>query len=286
MKKIIFYSHIILILFLYSCSGSPSGDRIITVTIEPQRYFAEQLADTLFTIESMVASGVSPETYDPTPAQLTRLADSRAYFEIGPIGFEQAWMKSLKKNNPDVRFFDTSRGIEMVETEHAHGDHVHKGSDPHIWSSPKEASVIVKNMYDALVELDKANAATYTSNYEKLIEEINQTDATIRQFLSDSSQKAFIIYHPALTYFTRDYGLTQYAIELDGKEPSASQIKALIDTAKAQRIKTIFIQKEFDKKNAEMIAEATKCRLVVINPLSYEWSKEMIKIAQALSDNE
>ena len=238
------------------------------MTIEPQRYFAEQLVDTLFTIDCMVSAGISPETYDPTPTQLTRLAESKAYFGIGPVGFEQAWLNRLKQNNPNVRFFDTSKGIDPITTEWAHGDHTHTGTDPHIWSSPKEAKVIVKNMRDALVELDKANTQLYTANCENLIREIDNTDKEMRSLLENSSQKAFIIYHPALTYLARDYGLAQYAIEVDGKEPSAAQIKTLIDTAKSNSIKTIFIQEEFDKKNAEMIAEGSGCRLMVINPLS------------------
>jgi len=87
-----------------------------------------------------------------------------------------------------------------------------------------------------------------------------------------------------LTYFARDYGLTQYSIETDGKEPSPEQLKILIETAKKEGIKTVFIQQEFDKRNAELIAKETGCRLVVINPLSYEWGEEILRIAQALSN--
>ena len=82
----------------------------------------------------------------------------------------------------------------------------------------------------------------------------------------------------------RDYGLTQYCIETDGKEPSPEQLKTLIETAKAEGIKTVFIQQEFDKKNAELITKETGCRLIIINPLSYNWGEEILRIAKALSD--
>jgi len=78
--------------------------------------------------------------------------------------------------------------------------------------------------------------------------------------------------------------LEQYCIEAGGKEPSPGQLKTLIETAKVKGIKTVFIQQEFDVKNAESIAKETGCRLIVINPLSYEWGKEMLNIAQSLSD--
>lgn len=280
--------------YFASCSPNVEQENRITVTIEPQRYFVEQLADTLFEVITMVLPGSSPETYDPSPVQLTELAKSKAYFAIGELGFEKAWLKNLKKNNSRVRFFETNNGIDFIVSEecshshHAHSDHdhhhSHEGVDPHIWTSPKEVSNIVLNMYHALIELDANNSSIYKENLDALLEEIRQTDETVKALLAQSKQKAFIIYHPTLTYFAREYGLTQYSIEMDGKEPTPDQIKKIIDTAKQNNVQTVFIQQEFDTQNAELIAKETNCRLVVINPLAYNWSEEMINIAKALSD--
>ena len=57
-------------------------------------------------------------------------------------------------------------------------------------------------------------------------------------------------------------------------------------TAKEHHTKVVFIQQEFDRKNAELIAKETGCRLVVINPLDYHWNTEMIHIAKALADGQ
>lgn len=265
--------------FLFACSNKVQQENIITVTIEPQRYFAEQLADTLFRIECMVPAGTSPETYDPTPAQMANLARSKAYFCIGYIGFEEVWIDRLKQNYPQIRFFDNSNGISLI-TGHFHDG----GVDPHIWSSPKIVRLIVHNMYSSLVKIDPANESRYAANLQSLLEQIDLIDEQITQILDNSSQKAFIIYHPALSYFAQDYGLTQYSIEADGKEPSPEQLKTLIETAKEKGVKTVFIQQEFDQKNAELVAKETGCRLIVINPLSYNWGKEMLHIAQSLSN--
>lgn len=273
-----------MVIAVCSCSKEIKEDKraIITVTIEPQRYFAERLVDdSLYVIKSMVAPGVNPETYDPTPNQLTDLAKSRAYFCIGHIGFEQAWMDRIKENNRRVFFFDNSEGFDFVTGEHSHGDHIHTTIDPHIWSSTQGALTIVENMRKALIKME-VNPIDLDERYMNLCNEIKKTDRLIREILNNSSQKAFIIYHPALTYFARDYGLEQYVIEMEGKEPSANQIKELIRTAKERNVKTVFIQEEFDKKNAELIAKEAGCKLVVINPLSYEWKDEMIRIAKAL----
>ncbi|GHU83419.1 zinc ABC transporter substrate-binding protein [Bacteroidia bacterium] len=286
MSKIHLVPLLLLLLFLFSCTPKQQQDNVITVTIEPQRYFADRLVDTLFRVENLVPAGTSPETYDPAPNQMTDLARSKAYFCIGHIGFEEVWMDKLKKNFPQVKFFDNSEGISFIASNHQHNHegHRHEGTDPHIWNSPREALTIVRNMHDALVEINPVNEPVYSINLQKISEKIKEIDERITTILQNSSQKAFIIYHPALTYFARDYGLTQYCIEMDGKEPSPEQLKTLIETAREQSIQTIFIQQEFDRKNAELIARETGCKLIVINPLSYNWDEEMIRIAQALAD--
>jgi zinc transport system substrate-binding protein len=277
---------LLFVLFLVSCSNKVQQENIITVTIEPQRYFAEQLAKPFFEVVSLVPPGTSPESYDPTPQQMTHLAKSKAYFCIGHIGFENAWLDKLKQNNSGVLFFDNSKGIHLISESHLHEspNHPESGIDPHTWTSPEEASIIVRNMYEALAEIDPGNLDAYKANLDRLLKEISETDRQVKSCLKTSSRKSFIIFHPALTYFARDYGLNQYAIEKDGKEPSPEQLKNLIDIARKENVKTVFIQQEFDRKNAEIIAKETGCRLMVINPLSFRWSEEIIRIAKALSD--
>jgi zinc transport system substrate-binding protein len=279
------FPFIISCLFLFSCTKTLQQENRIMVTIEPQRYFASQLVDTLFTVETMVPPGTSPEIYDPSPNQMAALARAKAYFCIGYIGFEQAWMNKLKANQPNIKFFDNSKGTSLIKMDdHPHERHYHGNVDPHIWCSPREALTIVKNMYEALVEIDPGHETIFAENRQKLMKKISETDKKITDILKPASQKAFIIYHPALAYFARDYGLSQYCIENDGKEPSPEQLKKLVETVKNLQVKTIFVQQEFDRKNAEAIAQETGCKLVVINPLSYHWDEEMIRIAKALAD--
>ena len=95
-----------------------------------------------------------------------------------------------------------------------------------------------------------------------------------------------MIYHPALSYFARDYGLHQISIEEGGKEPSPAHLKELIDLCKAEDVRVIFVQPEFDKRNAETIAQQTGTKVVPINPLSYDWETEMLNVAKALAPAE
>ena len=291
MKRIPYWICLLLaIVGLSACQGKKEeGTRIISVTIEPQRYFVEKIAGDLFQVYCVTPAGQSPETYDPTPQQMVQISRSQAYFRIGEIGFEQAWMKNLQSQNPDMRVFDLSEGMELIknqeeehEGEEAH--HHHHGSvDPHIWTSISGAKVIAQNTCQALVKLDPENQETYQTGYQRLIGEIDSTAVEMKRLLQPLAGSAFIIYHPTLTYFAREFGLQQLCIELDGKEPSPAQLKRLIETAAQSKAKVVFVQQEFDQKNAELIAKETGCRLVKINPLSYNWHDEMIRLATILA---
>jgi len=264
----------------FSCGQSSKSDgKTLTVTIAPQRYFLEKLAGSAYKINTLVPPATSPETYEPSPATMIALGKSAVYFKVGFLGFENVWSQKLKENNPHVSIADCSSGIDLMydEDEHSHG------ADPHIWSSPKNALILSKNMLDALVKLDPKQEDTFRANYEKLAVEIEATDSVIRQKLANLPSRGFIIYHPALSYFARDYGLDQYSIEFEGKNPSPLQIKEIVDLAKAKRIQTVFVQTGFDTKNAEVIAQEAGAKIYSINPLSEEWNKELIRIADILA---
>ena len=293
MKLIHYLSLFLIALFTLSCGTKKAEkERIISVTIEPQRYFVEKIAGNLFKIHCVTPAGQSPETYDPTPQQMVQIGKSMAYFRIGEIGFERAWMKNLSEQNPDMKVFNLSKGMKMIKNHEEHVRHDHDGHhhhhhhglvDPHIWTSIEGAKTIAKNILDAVVELDPNNQSIYQNNYQALSKEIEKTEVTLKNLLEPLRGTSFIIYHPALTYFAHEFGLNQLCIELDGKEPSPAQLKKLVDTAQESKAKVVFIQKEFDQKNAELIAKETGCKLEQINPLDYNWSDAMIHLAIILA---
>jgi len=261
---------------LTACSPSTSNNtgQKITVTIEPLRYFTEQIAGEKFTVMTMVPSGANPETYEPTPKQMVDLSESALYMKVGAIGFERTWTDKLKANAPQTRFVDTSEGIKPTLT--ANGI-----ADPHTWLSCRNAKTIAINICDALKQSDAKDSTYFKQNLKTLLKRIDRTDKAVATRLKQKS-KAFLIYHPALTYFAQEYGLRQLSIEEDGREPSAVQLKQVINTARQNHVKIIFIQREFDSRNTDIVARSTGAEKVEINPLSYDWDKEMVKIAQSL----
>ncbi len=285
-----------LLLLITACNTASKSKeagvkRVVTVTIEPQRFFLDQIAGDAFTINTLVPPGTSPETYEPSPAVMIDLGQSDLYFRVGELGFEKVWSERLAQNNPNVTIVDCSAGIALMEgEEHGHGTdhadehgHAYGAADPHVWSSPQAVRIFTKNMVEALVSEDPDNEPLYRSGYAKLEDRINAADSTIRHLLQDAPSRAFIIYHPALGYFARDYGLQQYSMEFEGKNPSPSQIRELVDLARREKINTVLIQRGFDTKNAEVIAKEIGADVFEVDPMTYEWDKELVRIASILS---
>lgn len=262
---------------------------VLVVSIQPQRYFLEKIVGDRYDVLCLLAQGSNPEAYEPSFSHLINLERSKAYFCMGNIGFELAILNRVKNNNPDLHIINTSEGIELLRGTHeghascAEG-HSHE-VDPHVWTSVVNAQIIVQNMYKAMIELDPYNKKYYTKNYNALLSELYDLEQSLIEILSSSKGQAFAVWHPSLSYFARDYGLVQIAMESEGKEIPASVLKEKIDKAREHNVKVLFAQKEFDNRQVQTVNEQLGVKKVEINPMSYEWAEEMKLIANAIAEN-
>jgi len=269
---------LLLAVLTVACKDAPKtrlDKRVIIVTIEPLRYFAEQIVGDRFVVETMVPTGGNPETYEPSAKQMINLSYSDMYIKVGSIGFERTWMKRLEANAPHSIVIDSSEGIIPART-------VNGVVDPHTWMSATNAAIIARNIYKAVASIDAKDSLYFKANLEKLIADIEKVDTEIRAALTKEKSRAFLIYHPTLTYYARDYDLRQIPLEEEGREPSAQQMKDIINAAKESGVKTFFIQQEFSNRNTEVIVKSIGAHKEEINPLSYDWRKEMINVVKKL----
>jgi len=164
-----------------------------------------------------------------------------------------------------------------------HAGHDHSGPDPHIWLDPMLVKVQAKNIYDTLVKIDSANKAYYLANYKAFVKELEALNKEIKSILGHSHDKAFMVFHPSWGYFAKRYDLEQISIEIQGKEPKPAQLVELIKEAKIHNIKIVFVAPQFSKQGAQTIAKSIKGNTAVINPLSYEWKENLIKVANEIA---
>ena len=267
---------LILLLLTVFLSASCRQDQVngakkqITVTIEPLRYITEQIVGRKFTVGSMVPAGYSPENYNPTPQQLMAMTDSKILIKVGNLGFENVWVSKILKNNANLPVVNLNEAIETLM------------DDPHIWTSPNNARLFCKAICAAVCKVDTTNVNEYKTNTERLIAQIDSVDAEVRKTLDGADCRTFVIAHPALSYFSQDYGLTQFSIEIEGKETNAKELENLIVKCKTEGVKVVLVQAGFNKVVAESLAKEIQAEMVEINPLNYDWRGEMIRIANAI----
>jgi zinc transport system substrate-binding protein len=235
------------------------------VSIAPLKPIVQEILGDDFEVIVLVPAGASPETFEPTPKQLQKVESARFVFSTGLLAFEQELLNRIARNE---QIINLSEGIEPIGgcCSHAyHHGHTH-GVDPHIWCSPKSLIKMAENAYNAIVEEMPENIG-HTERYNALKTKLLTLDNDIAEMCDNSSHKCFIIYHPALTYLARDYGLTQIAIENEGKEPHPKYLNSIILQAQNDSIKHIFYQSEFPASSVDAICKSIGAKAVEINPL-------------------
>ena len=202
------------------------------------------------------------------------------FTEHMPFEFEdkEHFFKDLVRNDIEP--------VAQHPTAGGHHHHHHSENDPHSWVSPANVKIRAKNIYDALVSVDSKNSSYYKNNYEKFLDEIKTTDRKIKKILIDvETGSKFLVFHPSWGYFARDYGLTQLAIEVEGKEPKPKMLRKIIDYAKEENIKAVFTQLEFSDKSSRAIAVELNVKVIKETPLAADWSNNLIKMANAIANN-
>jgi zinc transport system substrate-binding protein len=277
-----FFSVILLILIISCGRENKPGEKIITLSIAPFKYFVEGIAGKNFTVNIMVPAGSNPHIYEPVPDQLSKLRKSVAYISNGYLGFEITWLDRFYEMNRNMKRLSLGDGIDLIMSEHHHEGNHSEGADPHYWESPRCALKMAESVKDLLVELDPVNKEQYERNYNILVGKISELDTKARELADTGPKKAFMIYHPNLAYLARDYGFEEIAVENEGKEPTPARLAELIDRARKERLSCILVQREYDTKNAKAIADETGASVVIIDPLSEEWYASMLSIINTL----
>jgi len=279
-------------------SQSPSKQNTpqIIVSILPQKQIVEKITGDDFDVTVLIPPGFSPSTYDPTTQDIKTVSQADIYFRIGHISFEKANLDDLQNINSKMKVVDTSQNNDLREIEehsHVEDDHDEDGNDevedhiidPHVWLSPimveQQSSVI----FETLVKTYPNKEEEFTQNYNDLLTELKNLDQKLQDSFSQIKGKKMLVYHPAFGYLARDYGFTQEYIEIEGKEPSIKTIQKVIDEAKSDDIKVIFVQKQFSQDSAQAIAENIDGVVVQIDPLDPDYFSNLQNMSEVISTN-
>ena len=287
----------------------------VFVSVLPIQTFVKKVGGGHVDVRAMVRPGYNPHTYGPTPRQIGALAKAVLYVRTG-VPFEKAWMDRIRSANPGMQVLDARTGMDLRDMEapdHDDGGPAHCGcsqkqaepdhcdqayeqesghtghedqheSDPHVWNSPPLAKHMTGVIRDKLSELDPANRVDYTHNHAAFLRELDDLDRDIHALLDPLRYRKFMVFHPAWGYFADAYGLVQVPIEREGKEPGARALAALIDQAKKEKIRVVFVQPQFDKRQARQVAQAIGGGVIAVDPLAPNYADNLRRVARQFAE--
>lgn len=269
----------ILVLALSGCNNTDnrSEKKIIAVSIVPQATFLENVCGDKFDIVTMIPSGASAETYEPTVQEMQLLEKAEIYFSIGLPTEENNIIPAINKNTKIISLNDAVEQIYKPLT-------IGNERDPHLWLSPKRVKVMINTIAESLSEIDPENNEFYKTNAKKYCDELTALDKEITELLKNKTNRKFIAFHPAFGYFADDYSLSMYALEEHGKEADAKHLAKMIDLAKKEEIKVVFYQAETSGRQAQAFAEEIDGKAVCLEPLSADYINNLKKMATTLSE--
>ncbi len=296
-------------LFAFLGDGFANDKLPVFVTIAPQKYFVQQIGKDLVDVQVMVEPGADPHAYEPKPQQMVAISKAKLYFAVG-IEFEEANLSKITATNPNLKVIHTDHGIEKLamtahhhhddhekgehhgeekhghekgehhgEAEHDKDHHDHAGLDPHIWLAPPLVKIQARTILAALQEADPAHRSLYEANFREFAAKIDQLDADLKKTFAGKTGLQFMVFHPSWGYFAHAYGLKQVPIEIEGKDPKPAQLKKLIQHARENGIKVVFVQPQFSTKSAKLVAREIGGQVAFADPLAEDWMANLREVA-------
>jgi ABC-type Zn uptake system ZnuABC Zn-binding protein ZnuA len=269
----------------------------LVATVAPITDLVAQVGGDRVEVSSLVPPGADSHTYEPRPSDVVVLGEADAYLGVGlalndaalalaeqhlPEGAEVLRLGELALDDADL-VLDHAHGEDghthgedghtHGEDGHTHGDdghthgddgHTHDGElgpNPHVWTSVRNAVRLVDTIAAELARLDPEGAATYAANAEAYVDELEALDAAIAQAAATvpDGRRTLVVYHDAWTYFARDHGFELVTAVQPGdfSEPSAAEVRAVIDLIREHDVPAVFGSEVFPSRVLDAIAQET-----------------------------
>lgn len=294
----------VVIFFMGSVIGAAAGEAKVKVkvfvSILPQKTFVERIGGERVDVSVLLSPGESPATYRPKPSLMRTLASSDIFFRIG-LPFETHLMPKIKSMAGNLDVVDTRKGVSLLamaedhhhdgdDGDHGDGEHDvhsgesdHEGMDPHTWLDPMRVITQVTTMRDALIAIDPDGREAYAAGCDAVMKELTDLHQHIAAALAPLSGETLYVFHPAYGYFADAYGLKQKAVEVEGKSPKGRALAQFISQARAESVRVIFVQPQFDRHAAEKVAAAVGGAVVPLDPLALDYFENLRYMADTVA---
>lgn len=245
----------------------------VVATILPIYLFTKAVAGEAADVSILIPPGTEVHEYQSTPENVKAIATANVLVKNG-LGLEKFLDDTVKNaQNPQLTQIDASQNIKalneispVVETATKEHSHEHSEGNPHVWLDPVLAKQQVINIRDGLIAADPANKATYQTNAEAYIKELDNLNNEFQQTLKKTPNCTFITFHDAFPYLAQRYDLKQVAVvEIPEEQLSPTEVKTTVDTVKKYKVKALFSEPGVDNK---LLTSLSKDLNLTLRPLS------------------
>lgn len=262
-------------------SKTESGKIGVVVSLGPEVEWVKAVGGSKVDVTLMVPEGSDPHTYEPLPNQLSQVSNAQIYVMMGSsIEFENNYMDKIRESNPNMLVVNASEGVKLIPNS---AENESETLDPHVWADPKNAKLMVNNIYNGLVEVDPADKEYFKNNRDSYLQKLDELDKNTTKLLKDKNNTYILVLHPAFGYMAKDYNITEIGAMINDEEPSPQRIAMMIDTAKKYNITTVYSEPQYDPKFMQSIATQIGGNLVTVNDLDENYLENMENIALAFS---
>lgn len=268
LNRIIYTTVLLLIIMCFAaCSSdkkeSDTNKISIVTTLFPNYDFARQIAGDKADVTLLLDPGVESHDYEPSPSDIIAINKADLFIYTGDN--MEHWaaniINSLEKDS--VTVIDTSANISLVKSAKSDEENINNTAsleyDPHIWTNPKNAIVMINTILDAIIKEDPKNEDYYRKNADNYVSKIKELDTEFQEIAAKA--KYDTIYFGgrfALIYFVQEYGLG-YMAAFDScsseTEPSAKLVANIIEAMKKNGATVVYYEELAEPKAAEAIAE-------------------------------
>jgi len=230
---------------------------------------AQNVAGDRLKVDSLLPIGLDPHSYEPTPQDIAKIADSQVLIVNG-AGFETWLARILANAGTQSQVIEAAAGLQsrkIYEGEAADGQPREQG-DPHFWLDPNNVIHYVDNIRDGLAQADPPGKNIYEKNAESYKTRLSELDAWITTQVEQipPERRLLVTNHESLGYFADRYGFKIVGTILPsvstGASPSAQELAQLVDHIKATGAPAIFLETGSSTQLARQVAQETGVKVV------------------------
>jgi zinc transport system substrate-binding protein len=258
----------------------PAAALDVVVTIKPLHALVARVMAGAGSPLLLVNGAFSPHTYALKPSDVANINKADLFIRMSETmePFTARVVKALPRRVAVLTLQDTPRLLllerrtgatfEDADDGHGHGHGRKHAIDGHAWLDPENAKLMAARIADTLSAKDPAQAALFRTNAGRLEADLDALNAELARELAPAAGRPYVVFHDALQYFERRYGLNAAGSIAVSPEvpPGARRLSALRKQVEARGAACVFAEPRLDTRLAVALVEGTPARIATIDP--------------------